>query len=82
MGPKLPNHLKEEREFRCCHEQAKILEELERYMKQNERNTESDSMKVSLPKSLYGLGTYIFLNHFLDQFGDRALQGDIWPELN
>ena len=80
-GPKLPNHLVEAREFRCSAEQNKIFEELELYMKRNKRNTESDSMKVSLPKSLYWLGTYIFFNHLLDQFWDRALQDDVWSDI-
>ena len=80
-GPKLPNHLVEAREFRCSAEQNKIFEELELYMKRNKRNTESDSMNVSLPKSLYWLGTYIFFNHLLDQFWDRALQDDVWSDI-
>lgn len=81
-GPKLPNHVQEDRQFSCSQEQTKIFEELELYMKRNKRNTDSDCLKVSLPKSLYWLGTYAFFNHFLEQFWDLALDGDVWSEIN
>jgi len=80
-GPKLPNHVNEELEFSCSQEQTRIFEKLELYMKKNKRNTDNESLKVSLPKSLYWLGTYIFFNHFVEQFWERALNNDVWSDI-
>ena len=49
-------------------------------MKRNKRNCDNDYLKVSLAKSMYWLGTYLFFNHFVDIFWDRALQDQVWGD--
>ena len=50
-------------------------------MKMHKRVTDSDFLKVSLSKSLYWLGSYMFFNAFLDKFWDDAIMGNVWGDI-